>query len=123
MMEEQMSESPNGRAVDGPVRYEQGDGVATVTLDRPDRMNAMSSELLDALLARVEQAVSEDEVRVLVLTGAGRGFCVGGDLQRFSADSEGELPAATRVGMLRRFMRVSQLLRESDVVTLAAVNG
>src|ERR671932_2126518 len=106
-----MSESPNGPAVDGPVRYEQGDGVVTVTLDRPDRMNAMSPELLGALLARVEQAVSDDDVRVLVLTGAGRGFCVGGDLQRFSAGTEGELPEATGVGMLRRSMRVSQLLR------------
>jgi 2-(1,2-epoxy-1,2-dihydrophenyl)acetyl-CoA isomerase len=122
-MEEQMGESPSGRAEDGPVRYEQGDGVATVTLNRPDRLNALSSELIDALLSRVEQATSDAGVRVLMLTGAGRGFCVGGDLQRFSAGTQGELPEATRVGTLRRSMRVSQLLREADVVTVAAVNG
>ena len=105
------------------VRYESGDGVATVTLNRPDRLNALSAELLEALLAAVERAVSDPDVRVVVLTGAGRGFCVGGDLQSFSAGSQGEVPVASRVSGLRRFMRVSQLLRESDVVTVAAVNG
>lgn len=105
------------------VRYDSGDGVATVTLNRPDRLNALSTELLEALLAAVERAVSDDGVRVLVLTGADRGFCVGGDLQSFSAGSQADVPVASRVRELRRFMRVSQLLRESDVVTVAAVNG
>ena len=105
------------------VRYESGDGVATVTLNRPDRLNALSSELLEALLGAVERAVSDDRVRVLLLTGAGRGFCVGGDLQSFSAGSQGDVPVAARVSGLRRFMRISQLLRESGVVSVAAVNG
>lgn len=105
------------------VGCETRNGVATLTLNRPDRLNALSVELLEALLAAVERAVSDDGVRVLVLTGAGRGFCVGGDLQSFSAGSQGEVPPASRVSGLRRFMRISQLLRESAVVSVAAVNG
>ena len=109
--------------MDAIVGHQRSDGVVTLTLNRPDRLNALSAELLEALLAAVEQAVSDDGVRVLVLTGAGRGFCVGGDLQSFSAGSAGELPEASRVGQLRRYVRISQLLRESDVVSVAAVNG
>jgi len=88
------------------VLTERRDGVATITLNRPDRLNAMSAELLDGLLAAVAAAVSDDGVRVLVLTGAGRGFCVGGDLQGFAAGAAGELPEAARVGQLRGWMRV-----------------
>jgi 2-(1,2-epoxy-1,2-dihydrophenyl)acetyl-CoA isomerase len=107
----------------GVVLTERRDGVATITLNRPDRLNAMNAELLDGLLAAVAAAVSDDGVRVLVLTGAGRGFCVGGDLQGFAAGATGDLPEAARVGQLRGWMRVCDLLRGSTVVSVAAVNG
>jgi enoyl-CoA hydratase/carnithine racemase len=62
------------------IRYEALDGVLTITLDRPDRLNAftvrMSQELIDAF----DRADADDEVRAVVLTGAGRGFCAGADL-------------------------------------------
>lgn len=62
------------------IRYEARDGVLTITLDRPDRLNAftvrMSQELIDAF----DHADADDEVRVVVLTGEGRGFCAGADL-------------------------------------------
>jgi 2-(1,2-epoxy-1,2-dihydrophenyl)acetyl-CoA isomerase len=106
------------------VRLERRDGVGTVTLDRPDRLNAMSSELLTQLLAALEQAVSDDSLRVLVLTGAGRAFCVGGDLQGFAAAGEGDdVSPASEAARLRHLMRASQLLRESRLVSVAAVNG
>ena len=106
------------------VRLERRDGVGAVTLDRPDRLNALSSELLTQLVAAVEEAVSDDSLRVLVLTGAGRAFCVGGDLQGFAVAAEAEeVPPATEAARLRHLMRTSQLLRESLVISVAAVNG
>ena len=62
------------------IRYEVADGVAQVTLDRPERLNAISPELRDDIFAALDLAKGDDAVRVLVITGAGRGFCSGADL-------------------------------------------
>ena len=63
------------------VLYDVSDGVATITLNRPDRLNAMDRSLLDGALTAIENASADREVRAVILTGAGRGFCVGGDLR------------------------------------------
>lgn len=54
--------------------------VATITLNQPDRLNAMTADLLDAALSVLETAAADDAVRAVILTGAGRAFCAGGDL-------------------------------------------
>ena len=64
----------------GPVRYEVDDGVATVTLDRPDRMNAFTVEMAHELRAAFDRSDADDAVRAVVVTGAGRAFCAGADL-------------------------------------------
>ena len=64
-----------------PVRYDVSDGVATITLDRPDAMNGLDVATKEALLGAVLQAEADDAVRCLVLTGSGRAFCVGQDLK------------------------------------------
>src|SRR3989442_10461698 len=56
------------------------DGVAVLTLNRPDRLNAMSPSMLDALLEALPRLAADPEVGVVVLTGAGRAFCAGGDV-------------------------------------------
>lgn len=56
------------------------DGILIVTLNRPDKLNAMTYEMLDALLAALAEADRNDEVRAVIFTGAGRGFCAGTDL-------------------------------------------
>ncbi len=63
-----------------PVSYANVDGVATITLNRPDRMNAMSFLLMSGLQQAVDRVVADETVKVVVLTGAGRGFCAGADL-------------------------------------------
>lgn len=63
------------------VRYETADGVATITLDRPEALNALTVELKVELLEAVRRAGADDGVRAVLLTGAGRGFCVGQDLK------------------------------------------
>src|SRR5437868_2278605 len=95
------------------VRYEVVGGVATLTLNRPDRMNAITTELLERLLFVAEEVASDDAVRVVVLTGAGRGFCPGADMALLAEGGSGEpQPVQRRTGSSRRWMRISELLRE-----------
>jgi len=65
----------------GTVRYETKDGVATITLNRPDAMNGLDVATKEALLGAVREAAADDAVRCVVLTGSGRAFCVGQDLK------------------------------------------
>jgi len=71
------------------VLYDVADGIATVTLNRPDKLNAwtrqMQGEVKDAML----QAASDEAVRAIILTGAGRGFCAGADMEVLTAASSG----------------------------------
>jgi len=66
---------------DQPVLYSVTDGVATITLNRPDAMNSLDIATKEALLAAVRAAAEDDAVRCVVLTGTGRAFCVGQDLK------------------------------------------
>ena len=73
---------------DDEVRYEVRDGVATLTIDRPERRNALSWTVISGLRAYVARARTDPDVRVLVLTGAGdKAFCAGADLGGMRADS------------------------------------
>src|SRR3990170_1961510 len=56
------------------------DRIATVTLNRPERLNALNGELLDMLPGVIQKVTDDEDARCLVLTGAGRGFCAGGDI-------------------------------------------
>ena len=62
------------------ILYEIENSIVTITLNRPDKLNAMTPTLLGELKAAFEQANSDQTVRVVILTGAGRGFCAGADL-------------------------------------------
>ena len=74
---------PNANAANQPdhLLYELDGHVATITLNRPDRMNAISSAMLEALSAQLVACQKDPQVRAIILTGAGRGFCAGLDLQ------------------------------------------
>jgi enoyl-CoA hydratase len=67
------------------VRYERTDNVAIITLNRPERLNAITRELLAGLIDQLETARKDDEVAAVILTGAGRAFCAGEDLKETSA--------------------------------------
>jgi 2-(1,2-epoxy-1,2-dihydrophenyl)acetyl-CoA isomerase len=104
------------------VRFEVSGPVATITLNRPDRLNAMTEELIGGVLARLEQASADDAIQAVVLTGAGRGFCAGGDLGAMGEFAGPRTEEASRAE-LRRLHRTTELLHEMPKVTIAAVNG
>ena len=62
------------------IRYEVADGVLTITLNRPDRLNAFTAPMGRELIEAFDRADADDDVRVVIVTGAGRGFCAGADL-------------------------------------------
>lgn len=106
------------------VLYEVAGAVATITLNRPDRLNAMGGQMIPDALDAIERAAGDDAIRVVVLTGAGRGFCAGGDLSGGAGGGlEGPSPVDTKIRHLRDFMRSSQLLVDMPKVTIAAING
>jgi methylglutaconyl-CoA hydratase len=68
------------------TRYETAAGIATITLDQPERRNSLGTELLDSLGDHLQQALAESDVRVIVLTNTGPAFCAGADLKRGPGD-------------------------------------
>lgn len=104
-----------------PVRLEISGAIAHVTLNRPERLNALSTGLLEALRETLEWVADDSSVRVVILSGAGRAFSAGGDRDETGEPWGVGLEADT--ALLRRFMESSLLLHEMDAVTIAAVNG
>ena len=78
------------------ILYSVDDFVATITLNRPDKLNAWTSEMDADLHHAIERAAADDAVRAIVITGAGRGFCAGADMSRLSRLSAGENAARPR---------------------------
>ena len=107
------------------LRYDVADGIATVTLNRPDKLNALNTMMLDELLAVLDLADADDDVRVLIVTGAGRAFCAGADLsggaRTFdrSARARGEAPGEHRDGGGRVTLRIFDMKKP----LIAAING
>ena len=100
---------------------ERAPGVTLVTLNRPDRYNAMTAAMFDELEQLAAALADQDDLRVVILTGAGRGFCAGYDL----ADAAG-LPALGALAMLdlqERAGRALLAVRGLRVPVIAAVNG
>ena len=101
---------------DEPVRYDLDNGVAWLTINRPDARNALSAAVREGLFAGIRRFNADDAARVLVLTGAGdRAFCAGGDLKEM-ADTSLTVPPVDFVPQFGRNIEVAK-------PTIAAVNG
>jgi enoyl-CoA hydratase/carnithine racemase len=105
------------------IRYEVEDSVLTITLNRPDRLNAFTGTMASELLEAFDRADADDDVRAVIVTGEGRGFCAGADLARGGEtfdwrgrEPEGEVPRDT--GGI-----VSLRIFESTKPVIAAING
>jgi 2-(1,2-epoxy-1,2-dihydrophenyl)acetyl-CoA isomerase len=103
------------------VRVEHADGVATITLDQPDTLNALSLTMKVALLEALQDVAADPAVRAVVLTGAGRGFCVGQDLREHAAALDA---GDTRLSTVEEhYNPIVRLLATMPKPVVAAVNG
>lgn len=96
-------------------------GVATLTLNRPEKHNAMSGEMLLEIKAATEELAADDTVRVVVLTGAGKSFCAGGDLGWMQKQMQAD--AATRAAEARVLAETLQLLNTLPKPLIGAIQG
>ena len=99
------------------------DKVATITLNRPDALNAVTRDMLKGLCEKVERLSEDPSVGAIVLTGAGRAFCSGGDVKNMAAGKNDEEPLDVRAKTLRARMEVSRLIHEIPKPTIAMVRG
>jgi 2-(1,2-epoxy-1,2-dihydrophenyl)acetyl-CoA isomerase len=90
------------------------DGIATITLNRPEKLNALTPALCDELIAALRATATDAGVRAIVLTGAGRAFCAGADLTILGTDGD---------ALVRAGREIALLIRAAPKPVIAAVNG
>ncbi|MCR9213158.1 MAG: enoyl-CoA hydratase [Proteobacteria bacterium] len=99
------------------------DGIATVTMNRPEARNAFTAEMMAGLSESFTRLAADSSVRVVVLTGAGDAFCAGGDVKSFAANAGANVNLDERMQDLRSRVEVSRLLHEMPKPTLAVIPG
>ncbi len=106
----------------GPITYHVDGNVAVITLNRPDKLNAFTTEMLKELGEAVKQAGRDESVRAVVITGAGRGFCAGQDvreLQERATGGGGDL----QEHLEQTYHPIVRRIRRMEKPVIAAVNG
>ncbi|WP_296257819.1 MULTISPECIES: enoyl-CoA hydratase/isomerase family protein [unclassified Pseudomonas] len=103
-----------------PVRLDITRGIATLTFDRPEALNAINVEMAQTLLALCEQVQGREDVRVIVLSGAGRAFMAGGDLAAFAAS---DAPAHVASAIIEPLHAALRLLAQLPQVVIGSVHG
>ncbi len=117
-----MSNAPQSAASTALVLEAREGGVAMLTLNRPERLNALNVELSTTLAGLVTRVAADPAVRVIVLTGAGRAFCAGGDLGVIR-DARDRGAAGELEPLLRAGMQMVVQMRTTPKPVIAAVNG
>lgn len=104
------------------VLFEKEDGIGTITLNRPEKYNALGGNMRQEILAALELACSDGDVRVIVITGAGKAFCVGGDIDEFVS---GTTKALSNIATSERpaMSKIVLLINSVEKPVIAAVNG
>ncbi len=113
------------------LHYDTRNGVATVTLNRPDRLNAWTQNMQRELKQAFHQAAEDEKARVIVVTGAGRGFCAGADMQDLAAGAQGQTgpvrahfaEVATDASKGADFDQPLSFPLKNPKLTIAAING
>jgi enoyl-CoA hydratase/carnithine racemase len=104
------------------LHFAVADRIATITLDRPERMNAFTFAMIDAWVEAIGECRRNDDVRVLVVTGAGKAFCSGGDIVEMK-ERLAQPPAMRKSELYNRIQRIALSLEDFDKPVLVAVNG
>src|SRR5260221_11026486 len=97
-------------------------GLLTITMNRPDRRNALNPDMTRGLVEAARRAADDHEVRAVLLKGAGGTFCVGGDVKSM-AEGRAPLPFEAKMANLRRGMEVSRILHQMPKLVVAQLDG
>ena len=97
-------------------------GLLTITMNRPDRRNALNPEMTHGLVSAARRAAEDQEVRAVLFKGAGGTFCVGGDVKSM-AEGRAPLPFEAKLANLRRGMEVSRILHQMPKPVVAQLDG
>ncbi len=122
------NETSNGADHEPPILYEVDGGVATITLNRPERKNALSEELVGSLSHILDRAVADDEARLVVITNSGNTFCAGADLKSDTpglSDTDGDQtddPSSITVER-RSFVDVFEQMFQSPKPVIGRIDG
>ncbi|HEY1753347.1 MAG TPA: crotonase/enoyl-CoA hydratase family protein [Caulobacteraceae bacterium] len=127
-----MAPAPGSRAMPTfeTILYDVDDGIATITLNRPERLNAFTGQMMTDMIAAFDAIDADDAVRAVIVTGAGRGFCAGADLSaggstfdrtgpQEAAREEGRVNGVVRDGGGRLTLRIFECLKP----VISACNG
>ncbi len=106
-----------------PILTKVADKIATLTFNRPEKLNALNFELVECSIRQIETWSRDPEVGAIVITGAGSAFCAGGDISIIGSEQEMSKGFEQRVDELRKLHELSWLLYSIPKVTIAAVNG
>ncbi len=104
------------------ILYKKEGGKATITINRPRALNALNREIIDELFIALKEAAGDPEVKVLILTGAGRAFCFGADVSEFSRQYEPGAFAPALL-LLPKVQEIIRLLTGIPKPVIAALNG
>lgn len=97
-------------------------GIATITLNRPEKLNAFTNDMLNDWVEALKTCRDNPDVRVVILTGAGRAFCSGGDVKNMGDRGE-PTPLERKNNLWRNIHRIPKLLEEIDKPVIASLNG
>lgn len=108
-----------------PVELEREDGLAIVTLNRPERLNALSGPMMDKLHTVLQEVAQDRTVRAVLLRAAGRGFCAGGDVKAggISKEEAASMTLEDRIARLRMQMDSARLMHTMAKPTVTALRG
>ncbi|HZA53061.1 MAG TPA: enoyl-CoA hydratase-related protein, partial [Candidatus Udaeobacter sp.] len=101
------------------ILYEKKNGVATITLNRPQALNAFVPQMNREVLEALKEGERDGAVRCFIITGAGRAFCAGQDLKGRTAEQKGSLGASLR----EKYNPIIRQIRRMEKIVIAAVNG
>jgi enoyl-CoA hydratase/carnithine racemase len=104
------------------LQFDVADNIATLTLNRPEKLNAFTNDMLHGLVAALDDCDDRDDVRVVILTGAGRGFCSGGDVGTMGEAADNR-PHVTKNRIWRDVQAFPKRLARFEKPIIAAVNG
>lgn len=105
------------------LKFELVDKVALITLNRPDKLNALSDKMIRAAIEHLLCCATDPAVGTVVVTGAGRAFCAGGDVSTMTEAAKQERTLEERIDVQKQSHELARLLYDMPKVTIAAVNG